>query len=197
MAQTTVGWLQRVRGSRSVSLSPVTRYFGRDAAMPMLAPLLVLAVAAALGTGLWLFSPFARPTGMAAVVDVPSCAATYWSARTGDWPSKGRTAASEEDTILPTDTVSTYFYMKPPTAYANDSLVSALGYTGGDDLEGGRRLLLRSAVAALLSAADNRLNYPLHRAEFVKDVKGALVGTSRSDMLTLAARLEVGSPGCL
>ena len=67
-----------------------------------------------------------------------------------------------------------------------------MAFHGGNSDEGGARILLRAAVAALLNAAHPDISYPLTPAEVISQVNAALAG-DRSDMLTLATTLDAAN----
>jgi hypothetical protein len=77
------------------------------------------------------------------------------------------------------------------------SLQSALSFGGGPDLEGAARILLRSAVAALLNAAQPGVDYPLTEAQIISQVDLALASGDRSTIIDLAATLDaLNNLGC-
>jgi hypothetical protein len=72
-------------------------------------------------------------------------------------------------------------------AIKNATLLQALSFNGGNNVDGAARNLLRSAVAALLNATGA---YPLTQAQVISQVNTALGSHNRSTMLTLASRLD-------
>ena len=76
-----------------------------------------------------------------------------------------------------------------PSQAAN-SLLQALQGGGGPGLEGGARILLRAAVAALLNAAHPDVDYPRTTAQILADVNSALTSGNRNTMLNLATALD-------
>jgi len=75
------------------------------------------------------------------------------------------------------------------SSLSDDSLLDALGYKGGPNDIGAARILLRSAVAALLNAAHPDINYPLTITEIINDVNDALT-QGRTAMLDLKDVLD-------
>ena len=78
-----------------------------------------------------------------------------------------------------------------------DTLDDALSYPGGNGASGGARLLLRTAVVALLNASHPDVNYPLAVAEILQIVNDALATMNRKAMQD--ARHEIdqhNSQGC-
>lgn len=83
-----------------------------------------------------------------------------------------------------------------PLAF-NDTLLAALNYKGGPDIAAGKRLLLKQAVAAFLSATSPDVDYPVTAAQVVADVSAALATNDRALMLSLAATLDAyNNQGC-
>jgi hypothetical protein len=70
-----------------------------------------------------------------------------------------------------------------------DNLLNALRYKGGNNDIGAARILLRSAVAALLNAVDPDINYPLAPSVIIQEVNDALT-QGRMGMLDLEQVLD-------
>ncbi len=68
-------------------------------------------------------------------------------------------------------------------------LLAALDFEGGGTA-GAARILLRAAVAALLNAAHDDVNYPRTTQQIVNDVNTALASGNRATMLQLAEALD-------
>jgi hypothetical protein len=86
-----------------------------------------------------------------------------------------------------------------PDSYRLDSrtLLEALNFKGGSTTTDAARILLRSAVAALLNAAHPNVDYPLTVAEVVSRVNAALATGNRSTILSLATTLDqYNNRGC-
>jgi hypothetical protein len=122
------------------------------------------------------------------IVTVPcgeGCTPGFWKTHTALWP----------DGILPTDTIGDYFTGAAP--YENTTLLEALSFEGGKNLNGAKRILLRAAVAALLNSASPDVDYVMSTAEVIDAVNEALASNSRSTMLELAGELdEANNAGC-
>jgi hypothetical protein len=73
-------------------------------------------------------------------------------------------------------------------------MLQALNFSGGDNLNGSVKILLRAAVAAYLNAAHSDIAYPYRRfAEpgFIQqDVNNALASLDRATILALARDLD-------
>jgi hypothetical protein len=117
------------------------------------------------------------------------CTPGYWKNHTESWAGTG---------YSPGQTVGSVFSGASafPSQAAN-SLLQALQGGGGSGLEGGARVLLRAAVAALLNAAHSGVDYPRTTAEILADVNAALTSGNRNTMLALAAELDADNNlGC-
>jgi hypothetical protein len=77
-------------------------------------------------------------------------------------------------------------------ALGSMTLLEALDVSGGggNTLTGASRTLLRAAVAALLNASSNGVNYPISTAKIISDVNAALASGDRKTILTLAGTLD-------
>jgi hypothetical protein len=77
-------------------------------------------------------------------------------------------------------------------ALGSMTLLEALDVSGGggNTLTGASRTLLRAAVAALLNASSNGVNYPISTAKIISDVNEALASGDRKTILTLAGTLD-------
>lgn len=81
--------------------------------------------------------------------------------------------------------------------YTGTTLLQALNFPGGKDLNGARQILLRAAVAAMLNAKSSEVNYPRSEADIRSAVVAAVNGTSRAAMLALAESLDLDNNlGC-
>lgn len=110
------------------------------------------------------------------------CTPGYWKNHEDSWADAG---------YAPGQTVGSVFMGSAafPTQAAK-SLLEALQGSGGPGLEGGARILLRAAVAALLNAAHPDVDYPRTTAEIIADVNAALTSGNRNTMLNLATALD-------
>lgn len=110
------------------------------------------------------------------------CTPGYWKNHTQSW-----------EEYAPGQRVSSVF-----TSYAGtETLLQALQGGGGSGLDGARKILLRAAVAAVLNAAHDSLEYPWQRwsnglrgAPLIASVNNALASNNRDTMLALATRLD-------
>jgi hypothetical protein len=79
----------------------------------------------------------------------------------------------------------------------DDTLLEALRYKGGNGLTGGLRILLRSAVAALLNASNPQVDYVLTVEQVISQVNAAVGTGDRNALLKLAADLDwYNNSGC-
>lgn len=117
------------------------------------------------------------------------CTPGFWKNRglsIGEWALAG---------YNPSANVTTVFNNVRP-AQAGASLHQALSFGGGPGLDGGQKILLRAAVAALLNAAHPDVSYPVSAASVISQVNTALGGT-RAAMLSLAETLDgYNNAGC-
>jgi hypothetical protein len=97
----------------------------------------------------------------------------------------------------PQTTLGSAFPCLSNTALANVSLQEALSFQGGTGVEGGQRILLRQAVAALLNAASPDIDYPLTVQQVIMRVCAAIASNDRQIMLELSSQLdELNNLGC-
>lgn len=118
-------------------------------------------------------------------VNYNGCTLGYWkqSQHFDSWPN----------TIATTHNLRTYF---GANAYS-DTLLNALNYKGGAGVDGGKRILLKQAAAALLNAASPVVDYRLSQAEVIEYVTFALNSGDRDVMVALAATLDgYNNQGC-
>jgi len=107
------------------------------------------------------------------------CSQGFWRHHTDVWQG-----------YAPEDLVVDIFV--DPNSYVDvtDTLLQALRYRGGRGPEGGARILLRQAVAAVLNAAHSGVTYPQTESDVIATVNGALAGGDRDTMLNLAKQLD-------
>jgi hypothetical protein len=80
---------------------------------------------------------------------------------------------------------------------ADNTLVEALNYEGGPGVLGAEKILLRSAVAALLNSAHPDINYPRTTDEVIAQVNNALESGDRDTMLDIKDELDADNNlGC-
>ena len=101
------------------------------------------------------------------------------------------------DTYTPSQTLGSVFTAGVWYFPGMFSLQMALRFHGGPFLPGATRILLRSAVAALLNAAHPLVNYPMTQAEIISQVNSALTSMNRDTILDLATTLDTyNNLGC-
>jgi hypothetical protein len=97
----------------------------------------------------------------------------------------------------PNQTLESVFDVPDGLGYDNTTLLEALNFGGGSGVAGGARILLRSAVAALLNSSSPDVDYTMTTGEVIAAVNAALASGSRATMLTLAAELDTDNNlGC-
>ena len=74
---------------------------------------------------------------------------------------------------------------------SDDTLMTALGYGGGNDLVGAAKILLRNAVASLLNANHDDVFYPLTENEVINQVNSALSSENRDTILNFEIVLNL------
>jgi uncharacterized repeat protein (TIGR01451 family) len=135
------------------------------------------------------------PTGSAVTSSDPShyygvsapptrqgCSPGYWKNHCDSWSQTDyRTSQSVQSAF---SAASGYSHL------AHDSLLDALSYHGGSDLDGAASNLLRAAVAALLNSTHPRVAFPRTEASIISDVNSALSSRNRDAMLSLATALD-------
>jgi hypothetical protein len=95
------------------------------------------------------------------------------------------------------DDISEVFNLPASIDNIDTTLLNGLKFKGGKGIEGAARILLRSAIAALLNAEHELVNYPLNPNEVITDVNNALASLDRSTMLDLKDLLdEYNNLGC-
>ena len=115
------------------------------------------------------------------------CTPGFWKNHPEAWAGTGFTTGQTLGSV----------FTGLPNNLANASLLEALGFEGGNNMNGARRILLRAAVAALLNSASGDVDYPRTTAEVIADVNAALASGSRSTILDLASELDADNNlGC-
>jgi hypothetical protein len=168
-----------------------------------------LCVVAAMGVLAAVFPMLAGPAMATNIGDDHACTPGYWKTHPGDWPVAGVTDPTETDTVLPGGKLIDYFQLPVlvapgtgtpviPVALRDlngdgydDTMMQALGFSGGPGVMGASRILMRAATAAYLNAADERLFFPLRRREdIVIPVRDALASGDRMTIVELAEELD-------
>jgi VCBS repeat-containing protein len=117
------------------------------------------------------------------------CTPGAWRNHTGWWPWTGYSTSQHLDSVFAS---MSYF-----PSLASSTLLQAVSFDGGPDLDGIAEILLRGGVAALLNAAHPNINYPRTPASVIADVNTALASGSVDSMLVLAAALDADNNlGC-
>ena len=117
------------------------------------------------------------------------CTPGYWKNHSDSWPPTGY---STGQTV-----VSVFGEASSYPALGTSTLIAALSFAGGPDLEGAAEILLRASVAALLNAAHPGVSYALPVGDVVASVNTALASGDRDTMLVLAAQLDAyNNQGC-
>ena len=116
-----------------------------------------------------------------------ACGLGYWKNHPLDWMG-----------YLPTDTLGSVFTIPTELAELETStLDDALRFGGGSGAIGGAKILLRHAVAALLTAAHPDLSYPRTEGDVISAVEAALASLDKNTMTSLADELEADNEmGC-
>ena len=117
------------------------------------------------------------------------CGHGYWKNHEEAWEPTGYT---------PEDLVGAVFPIPADLAeLADDTLMDALEYPGGNGVIGAARILLRHAVAGLLNAAHPDVNFPRTPAEIIAAVGTALASGDRQTILDCKDEVnQQNSQGC-
>lgn len=116
------------------------------------------------------------------------CTPGFWKTHTDTekypnaWPPTGFSPGQRVDSVF---TIPGEF-----SALADDSLLDALNYGGGETDQEAAQILLRAAVAAVLNAAHPNINYPESVAGIVAAVNAALASSDRDTILDLAEQID-------
>ena len=113
------------------------------------------------------------------------CTLGYWKVRQhhDSWPAPYNTGSNLQVSF-------------GPHAY-NASFLTALNYKGGPGVDGGKRILLKQAVAALLGATSPDVDYPITAGTVTSQVAAALASNDREVMLSLSTTLDAyNNQGC-
>ncbi|MWV10725.1 hypothetical protein F3I62_01350 [Pseudomonas sp. R-28-1W-6] len=124
-----------------------------------------------------------------ATCDVPppppefeGCTPGFWKNSTGSWTGYSPDQLVGSVFSLPSGVLSNQL--------GDDTLLEALGYPGGTNLVGAAQILLRAAVASLLNAGHDDVDFPLSTAEVISQVNAALATKDRGTILALASTLD-------
>ncbi len=129
-----------------------------------------------------ILAPADSPALEANLAEADACPAGFWRSpqNEGVWALTGFRRG---------DRIGTQFRAGVP--HDGRTLADALRFGGGPGVDGGERILLRAAVAALLNAGHPAHDYPLSAAEVRQRVDAALAGGDRGVMLQLAGELDL------
>ncbi len=115
------------------------------------------------------------------------CTPGYWKNHLSAWAATGFSTSQTLEDVFDV-----------PDEFGLDSrtLLQALSFSGGTGRLGSARILLRSAVAAILNAAHPDVAYPMGVSEIISAVNAALSG-NRAGMLILKNTLDANNNlGC-
>lgn len=120
------------------------------------------------------------------------CTPGYWKNHLSAWDDAG-----QQPSFSPFQTVeSVWAEASRFPNLADDTLLQALSYGGGPGAEGMARNLLRQAVAALLNANSDSVDYPYWQSSVINQTNKALQG-SRSAMERMKNKWQEGNEmGC-
>jgi uncharacterized repeat protein (TIGR01451 family) len=115
------------------------------------------------------------------------CTPGYWKNHTSAWTSTNYT----------TDQPLSSVFAEVDPSLADKSLRQALSFKGGNTLVGAEQILLRAAVAALLNASHDGVDYLYTEEEIILWVNDVLDDGTRAEILALAATLDAANnQGC-
>ena len=112
------------------------------------------------------------------------CTPGYWKNHTESWPPSG---------YSPSQLLSSVF--SNTGSLGSNSLLTALGFPGGNTLDGKKQILLRAAVASLLNAAHPGVDFDLTAAQVIASVNAALASNNKDTIIGLATQLDNANNG--
>jgi hypothetical protein len=124
---------------------------------------------------------------VAEIAQFEGCGLGFWkrAQHFDDWVPTG---------FSPNQTLESVFDVPDQCDLDNSTLLQALSFQGGDTgVCGAMRILLRTAVAALLNSAHPDVDYSLTTAEVIADVNAALASGDRQTILALASELDASN----
>lgn len=123
-------------------------------------------------------------TGACEPMGKQGCTPGYWKNHPSVWQD-----------YTTTDTVGSVFI--GAGSLADATLLEALNFRGGREVDDAKKTLLRAAVAALLNAAHDDVNYELTVEQVRSQVSAALATNDRSTILALKDKLDgYNNAGC-
>jgi hypothetical protein len=116
------------------------------------------------------------------------CTPGYWKNHPESWAPTGYTTGQA---------LSTVFDMSNFPSLGSKTLLEALSFKGGSTLTEKAQILLRAAVAALLSSSHPGVDYPRSTADVILDVNNALESNNATTIQNLAFDLDLDNNlGC-
>jgi len=136
-------------------------------------------------------SAFAVAPAHATNIGNEGCTPGYWKNHTENWEEYTSTDPLSDSFTFPANL----------SAFADDTMLTALEYPGGSGVAGGARILLRAATASFLNAAHEGVGFPLRRftdpGNIQKLVNDALASGNRQTMIDLGGYLDdLNNLGC-
>ncbi len=123
------------------------------------------------------------------VQEKQGCTPGYWKNHTGSWPPTGYSPGQKAETVF---SEAAAF-----PSLASKSLLETLQGGGGPGAEGGARILLRAAVAAVLNASHPGVNYQFAANQVTSRVNSALASGDRAAMISQGEVLDrANNAGC-
>jgi len=123
------------------------------------------------------------------------CTPGYWKNNAINWEAVAWNATPYDPDMLVGDV---FTIPSCVSDLADDTLLEALSYKGGNGVLGGARNLLRAAVAALLNASHPDINYYMSEQGVIDAVNAALATCDRATMLMLYEELDFhNNDGCV
>jgi len=113
----------------------------------------------------------------------------------GYWKNNTTSDAWDPTGYAPDQLIGQLFDGSDP--YATYLLVDALQFGGAKGVNGGKVILLRAAVAAILNAAHPDIGYGLSVGDLTGEVEAALASGQRKAMLALAKELDAFNEACV
>jgi hypothetical protein len=110
------------------------------------------------------------------------CTPGYWKNHEKSWPTTGYSTSQKVSSVF--GQASLY------PSLGSSTLLQALYFEGGSDLNGAAGNLLRAATAALLNSAHSGVDYPWVTGQVVFEVDAALASQNRDTILGLASDLD-------
>jgi hypothetical protein len=121
--------------------------------------------------------------GYEEVTGSEGCTPGYWKNHTDSWT-----------VYSPSQSLSSVF-AATPAVYSSTTLLQGLSFNGGNGVDGASRILLRAAVAAILNAANEDVDYQYTSAQITSRVNAALASGDRATILALATDLDRANNG--